>query len=319
MDPTRDLCRIDNSFTKNRTLNTPKFYKDVSDKAMSPRTRRSLLVSQGLSKDSLNYLRSSVSKADLKYQIKQIELPEKIADPFSGISSQKFSRDDYVLANIDAVFNLTRQEDGYLSPQYIRDFDYVDLGGNYLKYIQYRLPISRGFTQNPNSEFLDRRLINIFDNKSNIGVENTNVTNNDDIVKYTLSVVADGVDLVVSDSTDYQDNLIKALKLCKPGANFVSRVQKNHIELFYITAMCFEKFTLFQPISENLNLPFFYVIAQGFKGSSSDWLDLISQKIEIEEKFLNYLQEFFNSLAKLKTEQLPEYNIYKCKAIWNIF
>lgn len=317
MDPTRDLCRIDNSFTKNRTLNTPKFYKDVSDKAMSPRTRRSLLVGQGSSKDSS------------KYQIKQIELPEKIADPFSGISSQKFSRDDYVLANIDAVFNLTRQEDGYLSPQYIRDFDYVDLGGNYLKYIQYRLPISRGFTQNPNSELLDRRLINIFDNKSNIGVENTNVTNNDDIVKYTLSVVADGVDLVVSDSTDYQDNLIKALKLCKPGANFVSRVQKNHIELFYITAMCFEKFTIFQPISENLNLPFYYVIAQNFKGSSSDWLDLIradssvsEANLKIEEKFLNYISDFYDSLNKLKIElslNPTEYDIYKCKAVWNIF
>lgn len=104
------------------------------------------------------------------------------------------------------------------------------------------------------------------------------------------------------------------------------RVDKYDLILFYITALSFGSFSLFKPISENLNQDYFYVVAQDYKGNSIDWVNLLKDdkelKVAIPADFLSYVFNFNISLNNLKEDLLEnpvKYNVYKCKAIWNIF
>ena len=302
MDPSRSLCKVEDSFVKQKDRFEKIVYKIKDDliQPMSPRTRRSKMKE------------GKEGKKD--YHLVSV-IKDKIPISSFNFESNIFDKSSYILANIDVVYNFSGQEDGYIVPQIIKDFDFTCLNANmgFLKYIQYRLPNSRGFIPcvSDLEERLDKRLLN------------TNCDENS-IVDYVLSIVPLGVDLVLSSKLDYKSDLVSALKLCKSGGTFVCRVNENidNIGLFYITANCFESFSLFKPISEDLNDSFSYVIASNFKGTSSDWISLTEDKISVPNDFLIYVNNYYESLNKLKRKLIkkPEkYNDYKCKAIWNIF
>lgn len=301
MDPSRTICQITDSFSETNKPSKVKTYKNVPDVTRSPRAVRNRMIENGR-----DYQNVMIERSD-------IILPEKVANPLKN-SSKVFTDLDMILANIDGVYNLTGQEDGYIAPQYIKDFDFASLDVHPfgINYLQYRLPASRGFVPcSSNIEAFDNRLINKKCEKESM-------------TDFVLAHVPEGMDLVVS-SNNFKEDLITALQICKAGGHFVSRVDKFDLILFYITAMSFKEFSLFQPIAEDLNSGYFYVIGQEFLGNSIDWVNLLEEgnvEISIPADFLSYVFNFNISLNNLKkdlSENPVQYNPYKCKAIWNIF
>ena len=253
MDPTRNICNIRDSFN---SVNKKYEIQKYSEKSiMSPRTRRKKMT-QNKEVIELEYIPFSLPLEEIT------------------INSELFSKDDIILANIDAIYNFSGQEDGYLKPQIIKNFDFAATDTSYLTYLQYRLPFSRGFIECNNKQLTCDKSIS---NKKGIDIRNLNISDEDSLVDYVIDIVPEGVDLVISGNINYLNNLITALKICKPGGTFICRVDENQIDLSakYINAICFETFSLFKPISESLNAPYSYIIAQNYKGNSIDWIDML--------------------------------------------
>lgn len=294
MDPSRTLCKVENSFNKNEDIYSNIVYRLENDSIMSPRSIRNKLIKNGKKYDIPKTL-------NIKIEVDKIQ------------KSNIFDVSSYILANIDAIYNFTGQEDGYIKPQIIKDYDFACLNADlgYLKYLQYRLPNSRGFVPCVDLDSVfDKRLLNTNCDEKNI-------------VDYVLSIVP-SVDLVLSNKLDYKNNLISALKICKIGGTFISRIDENenNISLYFITANCFETFSLFKPISEDLNESFSYVIGKNYKGNGSNWLTSLDENIFISNDFIEYIDNYYKSLNELKeniNKNQTQYDFYKCKAIWNIF
>lgn len=316
MDPTRIICEIQNSFEKKENKYQVPSYFDIQEEIMSPRTRRNKIILKEQIKEEVK----EVKKID------QINLPNDIANPFQTypVSSKIWTKSATILANIDAIFNFTGQVRGYIDPQNRKDFDtaFLDAKIGYVAYLQYRLPASRIFTPclKKNEDY-------------QINLDSLNLNcDEQSIVKYVLAISPEGVDLAVSSKVsskiDYKNNLIKALKICKPGGTFVCRIDETFEDdsLYYITSLCFEKISFFKPISEDLNSNFSYIIASNYKGNSLDWISILEETkdlhVFVPSSFLTFIKNYYHSLQELKKSLLLNpisYNLYKCKALWNIF
>ena len=300
MDPTRYLTQIESIHSQI----TVKKYRE--EQILSPKLGRQLALSP-----------SHYSKLEDDHKPTYLDgprVPNYLANPLENVS-ENFTPLQIVMANIDAVFNLTGQDSGYLAPQYIKDFDIVDVTGGSINYFQYRVPTTRFFTSRSN-DYLDSRQVNL--------------TTAEDLNDFVHSVAVEGVDLVVDTSEKpLKEMLIRALEMCKVGGNWVCQITKISPELFYIVSMCFETVTLFQPMAENLNFDRFYLVAENFTGTSMDWIQLLSLDKELEvnvpQNVYDYLDDFVkssNELVELLLNmeiETPIYNTYKCKALWNIF
>ena len=232
------------------------------------------------------------------------------------------------MANIDNVFNLTNQDGGYLVPQDMRDFNFAvmdDGPGGFTEYIMYRRPNSYGFgispISKPYSDRLDRTHFNITYGKTKTGEISKEYQSFIDQIK---TVEATGVNLVISNMgqltrEDYIVKLIVALNIIRIGGNFVCPVSNimGITDLLYITNQCFDKITLFQPVSATPNTN--YIIAQGAKENNIEWLNILSQptdmKVKVPDEFVDWVKQFQYIPHITKYDDI---NIYKCKAIWNL-
>ena len=302
MDPIRNLCIVKNSF-ENKTINKiPKYSEKTSQNYEnligSPRARRKFLLE---------------NKTDKEIIIDDIIIPNEIADPYINMDSFFKLRSSLVLADIDSIFNFSRQEDGYILPQVINmHYKYAILGKDkgFLQYMQYRLPASTGFIG-----CLDITK----DEKISLQFLNQNCSK--DLEDYVLNIEPEGVNLVISNELN-ENKLIQALKLCDVNATFITKIDNNTpIEYLYTIAMTFKTVSLIKPFLENLNEKNSYFIAEGFQGNSLDVVSLEFLKINVPNSFYSYVQNYYNSIKLLKNS-LPKtikYNLYKCKAILNLF
>ncbi len=312
MDISRNLCLI------NKLINFNKYEKHTykSNKIGSPRSIR---------KNSISTIQKDIIQDN---KITNYVENLNIADPYLSIDSKFSQRSSIILSNIDAVFNITNQIGGYLLPQNMKEYNYgvlEDSDAGYIEYLQYRLPISKGFTYCNNS--LNRTEIN--ENTLNVFTHSLKNKNNYD--KYVNSIIPDGLDLLISNKS-IKRSLLVGLKTIKYGGNLVIRIDdkqlKNNIKLLnliYITSMNFEKINIFKPISENINNNWSYLIAQNYYNQSTYWIEIIQKETDINlpQNFLTYIKEFNtslnclrNKLSKIKSDDI--YNIYKCISIWNI-
>jgi len=318
MDESRNLCLI------NTNLKKQKYEKHIykATNMGSPRAVRNNSISH-------------IPSVDLKLKVKDNYINNiNLSDPYKNLDTIFPERSSMVLANIDAVFNLTGQVSGYLLPQNTKEYDYGVLGDSkagYVEYMQYRLPVSTGFV------YCSKSLNNERINKDNLDILNpTDLAFNDiresdqKYVKYVTSIIPDGLDLLISNNT-MKNSLSNGLKTLKTGGKLVIRfddsnlADKKLLDLIYITSMNFEKINLFKPISEDLNGFWSYLIAENYHNQPSQWLDLIHNEtnIKLPRNFTNYIEEYNNSLNNLK-EQLSKtkedniYNMYKCLSMWNM-
>jgi len=280
MDPLENLCKVRDSFSskiedKNREIK--KFSENFSG---SPRTRRNELIT---------------NKPNT--EIIPLNLPKKSP---KNISSKIFNNySSYVLANIDTIYNFSKQENGYLIQQVLNEkykYAILDSDVGYLEYLQFRLPESTGYIS---------KCINVKNEYK------LNKSCDDNIVNYIMDISPGGVDLVVSNSFDYKNNLVKALQICKPKGTFISKIDNIDSQILYITTLCFQSFSLFYPFLDDS----LYVVAENYIGNSLDIVPLILQNknITVPQNFINYI----NDTLKIQEEN-GEYNLYKCKALMNI-
>lgn len=293
MDPSRYLCQTQKVHSK---IKLEKYRP--TQLPVSPKRKRSELI------------RANRDQLETKsFQVMQ--LPQTLSNPLRN-SSQSFTDLQIVMANIDAVFNITDQEAGYLVPQYVRDYDVVDVTGTSINYFQYRIATTRFFTEK-NGNYLDGRQVN--------------QTGQEKLSEFTKSIVPIGVDLVVDTSSEpFSKKLILALETCRPSGKWLCRLDRLNPSLLYIASQCFQTISLFQPMADNTNLARFYLVAEQFLGTATDWIQIVRLTpeigLDVPEVFLDYLERFAESYQELISELAesnPQYNIYKCKAIWNIF
>jgi len=311
MDPTRNLCQVKDSFL-NLDLNLDLDLDLDGSKQIIKEIPKFVETSIGSPRAIRNKLFTNKKEFHKLINIKNFSI--KLSDPYNQISDNYFkNRSSLILANIDLVFNFSEQDRGYLIFQYLNKLDYAVLDGEpgFLKYLQFRLPIARAFT---NCSVIDKKIEKTY---LNINCEN-------EISKYILSIVPEGVNLVFSNSLNYKENLLNTLKIIKTDGTFISRIDTNtDLELLYITSLCFKSFTIFKPFLENLNEKYSYIIGEKYKGNCLDIINKIENlvRITISNSFLEYIQNYYDSLNELK-ENLnltkPEYNMYRCKAILNI-
>lgn len=299
MDSTRDLCEIKNSFNY-----SPHSFKEIPEfiqtDISSPRAHRN------------KFFKKNDKNKVLKIE-NHTKLAVDLADPYQKIKDEYFQeRSSLVLANIDLVFNFSDQDRGYIVLQYMNELDYVVLDGDvgFLKYLQFRLPKSRAFTN-----------CSVIKNKK-IEKTNLNVNCENGLSNFVKKLVPEGVSLVFSNSLNYKENLLNAIKILKPGGTFISKFYEDtDLDFLFITSLCFDSFVVFKPFLENLNEKFSYVIAKKYKGNSIDVINQIEnfKGIIIHQPFMEYIENYYKSLSELKKSlKEQQYNMYRCKAIMNI-
>jgi hypothetical protein len=279
MDPLENFCKIRDSFNS-YSLQENKIEKYSENFSGSPRTRRNELLTD--------------TKMDDIMEINIHKKKKMISSIFENHSS-------YVLANIDTIYNFSKLETGYLVQQVINEnykYAILDSDVGYLEYLQFRLPESIGFIS---------KCLNNIKNEYKL-----NKSCDDKIINYIMNISPGGVDIVVSNTNDYKNNLIKALQICKPKGVFISKINNIDLQTLYITTLCFRQFSIFLPFLDDT----IYVIAEDYIGNSLDIIPLLlqSKNIKVPFSFKNYINK---SLQNIKPESV-EYNLYKCKAIMNI-
>ena len=247
MDPLRDLCEIKDSFSfSNKIENKIEKYK--SNNIGSPRAFRKNLF-EG-------------KKEKIDFNIDDIILPEE--ESYPKVDSFLKDRSSLILADLDTLYNFSKQEYGYIKPQVINpDYKYAILDKNkgFLEYLEYRLPASVGFIDclENNNVFL-----------------NANCTNG--LKKYVLDISPEGVDLVISNIFD-EKILIDAIEMCKVDGTVILRFDLNtKIEYLYSLSLVFKEISIIKPFLENLNENYSYIVCENYIGNSLDVVNLDFEK-----------------------------------------
>jgi hypothetical protein len=145
-----------------------------------------------------------------------------------------------------------------------------------------------------------------------------------------------GMDLVIirSDS-DIINDLIISLGTIKTGGKMVlylSCLTDLVKDLLYIISICFSKINLFKPLSTNMTKNDCYCICDGSKENTFEWIDFLKslddknyiqlldhRDMEFNNWLTNYETDINNYIKHLNnTDKIDLYDIYKCKAIWNL-
>ena len=270
------------------------------------------------------------------YSDSRIEPSEKVKnknlyDPFHNYPTEPFlNRDAIVLANIDAVFNFSKHTSGYIIPQETKDYTFAtidDEDNGFIQYMLYRNPNLYGYgvSSKPVNKAIDLTHLNFLrsDNPKNL-------------IEFVKSVEVTGVDTVIGsysnqiNSKSYLDRLLTCLNIISIGGAFVCKIRLDNSisKLLYITSKCFEKITLFKPISTSAYDGVYYVIAQNANKNNleqiSHLLSINVEKTEVPDDFMNWLHQYYfliNSYNQFLIDHKDDYELYdtyKCKAMWNL-
>jgi hypothetical protein len=264
----------------------------------------------------------------------EIKTEEKIKnknlyDPFHNYPTEPFlNRDAIVLANIDAVFNFSKHTSGYIMPQETKDYTFAtidDEDNGFIQYMLYRNPNSYGYgiSSKPINEVIDVTHFNF-------------LQSNDpkNLIEFVKSVEVTGVDTVIGNysnqinSQGYLIRLLTCLKIISIGGTFVCKIRFDETlsKLLYITSKCFEKITLFKPISTSAYDGVYYVIAQNANKNNLEQISYLAnyERTEVSNDFMNWLHQYYfliNSYNQILIDHKEDYELYdtyKCKAMWNL-
>lgn len=276
MDPLEILCQVKNSFNNDRI--PVKIQKYSENFVGSPRTRRAEIAT------------------DKKLEIKNLQVQKVLEKDIPNRLFKDYS--SYVLANVDTVYNFSKQTGGYLIHQVVdENYKYAVLDSHvgFIEYLQFRLPESTGFI----SKCI--KLQNEYKINKNC---------DDKFVNYMMDISPGGVDLVVANNSDYKNNLIQALQICKLKGIFISKINNIDYETLYVTTLCFREFSIFTPFLSGE----VFVVAENYIGNSLDIVPLLikNQGIKVPGAFLQYVD------SAISFSKSGEYNLYRCKALMNV-
>jgi 23S rRNA U2552 (ribose-2'-O)-methylase RlmE/FtsJ len=220
-------------------------------------------------------------------EIRDIERISKEVNPYENVGRycgiHWIGRAGLKLANLDAIFHLSKSDDTFTEPVDIRPFSFVDLAGGpgaFTQYLQYRRPRSQGWGMSLTTEIKGCAWeLNLIDNTRFTVLKGADETGNL-ITNYYWAIDAikkdnpNGVDLVVADgfikddvSSTFEDykneevtnmNLILCelgigLNTVKENCDMVCKVtdtlRPTTAEALYALSLAFEKVCLFKPMT----------------------------------------------------------------------
>ncbi len=302
-------------------------------------------------------------------------------NPFENIGRSIFmNRAAIKIANIDAVHHVTNKIFTYKDRKSNDAFTFCDVAagpGGFTQYLQYRFPLSKGYGMTLKTEGLDwnRRLLDMSRFEPFYGSDGTGdlYRNAIQFIDFVLKKHYQGVDLVMGDGgfeldTDqYDKDVYKKqeflssrllLSQCLIGVgctkhhgNFVVKlfdtVTNFSSQLIYLLSLCFNRITIFKPVSSrpanaekylicmdrNRSIQSYYQILLEAYTSYSDNIYIDSLYVEPPSKSftlwitqnnnMNVNSQLIasgNILLDLKGQSptLPEYNIPKFLIIWHL-
>ena len=280
----------------------------------------------------------------------------KLFDPFNSFSYEPFiNRDSIVLSDIDAVFNFTNQVQGYIIKQNTLDYSFATMDdgpGGFTEYLLYRRPNAYGYGITPSSlhslpfsKRIDSSRFNTYPGEGILKDEYKG------FIKFVKGVEPVGMDVVVGNSNsttilsplNYMVQLIVGLQTIKIGGTFVCRIpdlNTNLIkDLLYITSQCFEKITLFKPLSTPLNNTYF-IVGENLNVNNIQWVSYLENSyrkmvrtpnacyrlVEDSKEFDKWFREYNNLMLLYKKFLINTgnqgvttlFDTYKFKGIWNL-
>lgn len=300
MDPTLTYTRRYNSFTQERPVaESPLSYAYTDD---GPSLTQGLLVDLNL----YNTLNNAKDELGDLPDLSHIRLQ---ANPYEDVGRSIFmDRAGVKMANIDAVFNLTKQEGGYLAQQTAGRFVFCDLAGApgaWSQYVQWRRPESYGYGISLR-EGIDWNLTKLnADNMTiSFGSDNTG-----DLYKNAIFFSDEvlranplGADLIIADggfNVDTREleqeiltfNLILSeclvgVRTCRLGGSFVVKVydtvQPKTASLIYSLSKAFDEICLFKPVTSRPANSERYLVCIRRNETPIDELTHVYESIDVE-------------------------------------
>lgn len=298
-----------------------------------------------------------------------------MTNPFEHIGKSIFiDRAAVKLANIDAVLSVTKCFT-FVNKRSDHNFTYCDIAagpGAFTQYFQYRFPNSQGYgitLRLPKELDWNTKYINMSRFKPFYGSDNTG-----DLYKhwgafndFVLKNESVGVDLVTGDggftvekSLLHKQEFLSSrllftqalvgIKAPKVGGNFVLKVFETVTELsahlIYVLTLCFNKVTVFKPVSSRPANSERYIVCLGKKEGIDQYYKMLTEAAQsysdkvylnkifdrIDPKFLEWLTALNNRsidrqlvsvkniLAYINYEEVKpgDYDINKFLIIWNL-
>lgn len=334
MDPSRLL-----------SICSPSFSKSPSTKSSSSSSSEIYSLfpySQPLAPFSGKDIRSTLSvhsdQSDHSTNQKNVE------NPFTEIARNMFNNPEAIeLANLDAVFDLTKYHGGYIAKQTFFPFVFIDLSPSTLgftEYLQWRMARSFGYGLTTRTDpTIDRNYFNITTGKD----ETANIkTNYSYMVKWFQEFEPLGADLlVVKNNLGSELSLFEylipqiyvALETLKPGADLVLQIFETRTfrskALLYLLAQTFDEIHLFKAFSSRVDVPERYIVAKRKHAEVQDAIRCLKQVLALNKKatvtdlFKDYppkFTEWFIEVNRIQSEAIDDqvYNYNRCLALWNL-
>lgn len=361
MDPSAIKCVYKNSFDKGgeipMVLHT---YLDRDNDDVNTRQQPTMVGSIQALENKDGRLSRDYCDLELSKQV----IPQSVSkhinlfDPFHDVPTIPFlSRDSILLANIDAVFNFSHHKSGYIIKQDTKDYTFATLDdgpGNFTQYIMYRNPNSYGYGITPIEYPFDGQIdITHFNiTKGELGTGDI-MKEYKSFIQFVRSVEATGINVVAANYIHDEDisplgylvRLIVALGVVAVGGTFISKISDLDnplmLDLLWITTRCFDKVTLFKPISTPSYDKIYYVVAQKAKINNIKWVSYLEETYSKSVKnsmtlirlvdnlplsFVSWVTDYNNFILLYNKYLMNEidsgttelYDTYKCKAIWNL-
>jgi len=316
MDPTIKLCEVRDSFTE--VPLTPELPPAFH---LSEAERNSTPIFEVTTADGITYTPPIAFASEDRYVTLQalkdqyenprFEEARNKTNPFEFLGNSIFlNRAAVKLANLDAIYNVSQHQGGFINFQTRGHFTFCDIAagpGSFTQYLQWRRPeaVGHGVTlRGP----LDWNL-SVIDTKRFIpyyGPDNTGdlYVNWRPFVETVTTQYPTGVDLVTGDGGfdvdkgqyNRQEYLssrliltecLVALLVLKTGGDFVCKmfdtVEKISADTLYIMARCFEEITLFKPCSSRPANAERYLICRAKRANIQNEVDLLVHATEYYE------------------------------------
>lgn len=272
------------------------------------------------------YLALQDRKANIgRFTREEYEAVRDATNPYEHLGRSIFmNRAGLKLANIDALYKLTNHLGAFMHLTTPLEFKFCDLAGapgGFVEYIQWRRDEAMGYgislkSTNPgvptwNTKQLDNHRFLPYYGESDTGdlyLEWKNFVNRvrrDQVLGVDLVTGDGGFDVETERAQSRQEFLsfrlimvqaLTALKLLREGGNFVLKmfdtVTELSAQLLYIISLCFDKITLFKPISSRPANAEKYLVCQGKRKGTERYELLLEQANQIynqDETLINII------------------------------
>ena len=293
-------------------------------------------------------LAEDLSDPQLREQVDQLreyrgmsdyEQLKQSVNPLAGISPSIFvDRGGLILANIDAIFNLTGADGGYLLFRGGQNLIYASLNegpGGTVQYLQFRLPKSFGYGMTPvrksklsgfNRDFLDKQWFRPTNGRDGSGDLVTNAKWMTEFIQVRadmsgtipaerLAEDGRGLDLLTADALGANESLsdqllialfLIALQNLWPGGKLVVRCptidSELRADLIAICSFLFTHCSLFKPVADDPASASIYLVARGYRSreAAGSYIGLLERAYKAQQKG--------ETIVRLLADREPEFD-----------